>query len=218
MPTPGNVVRATRSVARYTLDTAVFAVALPARLARLLIEVESLVVRVSAVVDGASQTADQARATARAADEVVAVAGRVTETTQALLRLWEPIATRGAALTRQFVDGLSPDEVAAAVRMVDQLPRLAEHLETDVMPILATLDKVGPDVHNLLDVAKDVREAILGIPGFGFLRKRGEAKLEEEAQAEREDEAPQAEREDEAPQAEREDEAPQAQLTEGGAA
>ncbi|MDT7752092.1 MAG: hypothetical protein QOD96_5754, partial [Pseudonocardiales bacterium] len=46
-----------------------------------------------------------------------------------------------------MVNELSEQEVAAAVRLVDQLPRLAEHLESDVMPILATLDRVGPDMH-----------------------------------------------------------------------
>ena len=41
------------------------------------------------------------------------------------------------------------------------------------MPILATLDRVGPDVHELLDVLKDVRLAIQGVPGFRLLRRRG---------------------------------------------
>jgi hypothetical protein len=47
------------------------------------------------------------------------------------------------------------------------------------MPILATLDRVGPDVHELLDVLKDVRLAIQGIPGFARLRRRGEEKEQE---------------------------------------
>lgn len=36
------------------------------------------------------------------------------------------------------------------------------------MPILATLDRVGPDIHDLLDVTRDLRQAILGLPGFAF--------------------------------------------------
>jgi hypothetical protein len=32
---------------------------------------------------------------------------------------------------------------------------------------------VGPDVHELLDVLKDVRLAIQGVPGFRTLRRRG---------------------------------------------
>jgi hypothetical protein len=47
-------------------------------------------------------------------------------------------------------------------------------METDIMPILATLDRVGPDVHELLEQLKEVRQAIQGIPGLGFFRRRGE--------------------------------------------
>ncbi|WP_421958157.1 hypothetical protein [Prescottella agglutinans] len=31
----------------------------------------------------------------------------------------------------------------------------------------------------LLEVVKDVRQAIIGVPGFGFFRRRGEDKLGE---------------------------------------
>ena len=61
-----------------------------------------------------------------------------------------------------------------------------EHMETDIMPILATLDRVGPDVHELLDVLKDVRLAIQGVPGFRLLRRRG-ADREDELGDERPD-------------------------------
>ena len=68
----------------------------------------------------------------------------------------------------------------AAIKLVDELPRLAKHLNDDVLPILGTLNRVGPDIHELLDVANDVRQAIQGIPGFSYLRRRGEEKDEEE--------------------------------------
>lgn len=61
----------------------------------------------------------------------------------------------------------------AAIRLVDQLPKFTEHMEDDIMPILTTLDRVGPDVHELLDVLKEVRQAIVGIPGFKLLSRRG---------------------------------------------
>jgi len=41
------------------------------------------------------------------------------------------------------------------------------------MPMLATLDRVGPDMHELLNVVKDLRHAIDGIPGLGYFRRRG---------------------------------------------
>ena len=68
----------------------------------------------------------------------------------------------------------SEDELVAAIRLVDQLPRLTEHVESDIMPLLATLDRVGPDVHELLNQLREVRQAIQGIPGFRLFRRRGE--------------------------------------------
>ncbi len=47
-----------------------------------------------------------------------------------------------------------------------------------VLPILGTLDSVSPEIHELLGVVKDLRQAIVGVPGFHFFRKRGEAKLD----------------------------------------
>jgi hypothetical protein len=70
--------------------------------------------------------------------------------------------------------------VHAAIRLVDQLPQLTEHLETDIMPILATLDRVGPDVHELLEQLKQVRQAIQGIPGLRYFSRRGEREDAEE--------------------------------------
>ena len=58
--------------------------------------------------------------------------------------------------------------------MIDELPRLREHLIGDVMPLLGKLDQVGPDLHKLLEVTEDLRLAIAGLPGLKRLRRRGE--------------------------------------------
>jgi hypothetical protein len=92
---------------------------------------------------------------------------------RALLDTVTPVAERGVPLLRHVVDEFSAAEVQALVRLVDQLPRFTEHMEDDIMPILATLDRVGPDVHELLDVLKDLRLAIQGMPGFRLLARRG---------------------------------------------
>ena len=87
---------------------------------------------------------------------------------------------RAAPLAGRFVDELSQEEVDAVIKLVDEMPQFTEHMVADIMPILATLDRVGPDLHELLDVTKDLRQAIDGIPGFGFLKKRGAAKDDDE--------------------------------------
>jgi hypothetical protein len=47
-------------------------------------------------------------------------------------------------------------------------------VETDVLPMLAQLDRVGPDLHELLEVVEDLRRVVTGLPGVGLLRKRGD--------------------------------------------
>lgn len=133
--------------------------------ARVSSSAEAIVTRAGAVSDDASRTVAEAQRTAATADE--------------LLRLYEPMARRAAPMAERFVAELSQEEVDAAIRMVDELPVLTEHLLSDVLPILRTLDRVGPEIHELLEVSHDVRRAILGIPGFRFFRRRGEGRLDE---------------------------------------
>ncbi|MGQ0572964.1 MAG: hypothetical protein ACT4RN_02030 [Pseudonocardia sp.] len=133
-----------------------------------------VVTRAGAVAADAAGVIDQATAVAQQAGEVVAQAGGTSGAARDLLVTYAPIAEQAAPLARRFVEEFSAEELHAAIQLVDHLPALTEHLETDIMPILATLDRVGPDIHELLDVLKDVRQAINGIPGFGYFRRRGE--------------------------------------------
>jgi hypothetical protein len=115
---------------------------------------DELVRRTERVIDDATDSVEHARRVTTEAEEQVAAARPILD----------------------FLREFSAHEIQAAIRLVDELPRLATHLADDIMPILATLDRVGPDIHELLAVGKDVRQAILGIPGFEYLRRRGEGK------------------------------------------
>jgi ABC-type transporter Mla subunit MlaD len=123
--------------------------------------------RTDGVVDAAAGVAARARL-------LVGEAAEASGTASRLLALYAPMAERAAPLAGRFVEEFSEDELQAAIRMVDRLPQLTHHLEADILPILATLDRVGPDVHQLLEVLQDVRLAIQGVPGFRMLRRRGE--------------------------------------------
>ncbi|GHH53682.1 hypothetical protein [Lentzea cavernae] len=190
------------------LDTTAAAAAVPSRVLSLIGEVEQLVRKVNGTiyaVDGivaradvlvdrtanvvadAEKAVDEVRAiTASASDVaeraglVVTKAGHTATTANELIDMYEPLAKQAQPLAKRFVEELSPHEVEAAIKLVDELPVLTEHLISDILPILATLDKVGPEVHQLLEVTSDMRQAILGIPGFAFMRRRGEKKEEEE--------------------------------------
>lgn len=195
--TPSDLATAVRSVLGWTDEAVQVLGELPGRAAALLDDVERLIARVERTVDrvdavaeaaaevaaradevavGASGVLARADAAAGAAESLVGEVGRTGRGAQELLDLYRPAAERGAPLLNRFVEEFSEEELTALVRLVDQVPRFTAHMESDIMPILATLDRVGPDVHELLDVLKDMRLAIQGVPGFALFRRRGAEK------------------------------------------
>ncbi len=137
-------------------------------------QAEAMVVRIDGTITKADATVGTADVVAARANDLVGSTGLTSTQAQELLDLYRPIALRLRPMAEQLVSSISEQEVQATIKLVDQLPQLVEHLESDIMPILVTLDRVGPDVQALLDVVRDLREAAIGIPGFRFFRKRGE--------------------------------------------
>lgn len=200
LPRPSAVIGLTRTALDQALGSAASFAAVPARAFAVLDGVEALLHRINGVVDRIEGTLDrtdrvldEAERVSAAAGTVVAeadavahrAAGTVTAAAEAagtaaeLLAAYEPALRRGAPMATRFVEQLSHEEVTAAIRLVDELPKLKEHLTADVLPILATLDRVGPDLHDLLDVTRDLKLAVAGIPGLGMLRRRGEKLTDE---------------------------------------
>lgn len=153
-------------VLRWSTRTATELAGVPERVLKLLSTAESVVSRADELV--------------RRTDEVITAANETVVHAQKVASAAEEQVTAARPLL-QFLQEFSAHEVTAAIKLVDELPRLATHMSDDIMPILATLDRVGPDIHELLDVANDVRQAILGIPGFEYLRRRGEDKDDKES-------------------------------------
>ncbi|MFT7838873.1 hypothetical protein Q5530_22260 [Saccharothrix sp. BKS2] len=171
------------SLARTTVETAV---AVPGRVLDLLGAAESvvrradgLVARTERVLAETEALVERAKVVTASADGITADIARTARVSRELMDDYAPLARQAQPLARRFVEELSPHEVDAAIELVDQLPVLTKHIMEDVLPILTTLDKVGPEIHQLLEVTKDMKQAILGIPGFSFLRRRGEEKEED---------------------------------------
>jgi hypothetical protein len=134
--------------------------ALP-RLLALLGQAETLIGRVGQLVDKMEETAARA---------------------DALLGLYEDSLRTMAPKASELAASIEPTEVQAMVALVDRLPTLVKHLDEDVFPILTTLDRVAPDLHQLLEIAQDLQVALGGLPGMGWLRKRADKEEEEAAQ------------------------------------
>lgn len=153
-----------------------------------------VVLEIRSVVDGARSTVAASAATVAAIDPLLERTGETLEQAAHFAKLADgligdgermlgqirPVVERALPPARRFVEHLSDHEVDAAIAMVDELPELAHRWRTDIMPILATLDGLAPNVEELVKLTDDVRQAILGIPGFRLLRRRGAEKLEEE--------------------------------------
>ncbi|GAB3955264.1 hypothetical protein GCM10027614_64010 [Micromonospora vulcania] len=141
-----------------------------------------MVVREADAVAGtAGRVVAEAEAVASRAAGTVGTAAEAAATAAELLAAYEPALRRAAPMAGRFVEQLSHEELTAAIHLIDELPKLKEHLTADILPILATLDRVGPDLHDLLDVTRDLKLAVAGIPGLGMLRRRGEKLTDETA-------------------------------------
>jgi hypothetical protein len=157
-------------------------------------EAAAVAARAALIVDGAAATVDGAAATVTRTNTIVDEAGRITGAADGVIRQasalsaeatnlldrYAPTLRRAAPLAARFIEELTPEEVTAAIRMIDELPRLRRHLSEDVMPLLGKLDQVGPDLHSLLEVTNDLHLAIIGLPGLKMLRRRGEEKVAED--------------------------------------
>lgn len=177
LPGRSGVVRSVGDVVHWSLSTVAFAITLPARLDALLFDIERLVAHVGKIADNADRVVGGAAAVTLRAEKLVASVEHTSDAAEQLLEIYEPLAKQLAPLATRFADELSEAEVIAAVKLIDQLPELTDRVAA-LLPILGTLDSVSPEIHELLGVVKDVRQAIVGVPGFHFFRKRGEQKLD----------------------------------------
>jgi ABC-type transporter Mla subunit MlaD len=169
---------------------------------------ESTVGRAEAAIEavgGTQRHADAAIAavaeTREKADEAITAVGRTTEHADAVLGRAEGLVTRVEPLARDYAEPmallapavqrlaetLEPDEVEALVRMIDQLPSLATHLDEVVLPVLGSMDNVGQDVHDLVDTMQDLRQVVKGFPGSRLFRRRGAEEIAQDEESETED-------------------------------
>lgn len=176
IPTVAGLLDAARGTVIWSLDTVAFVAQLPHRIDGLMARVDELLTSVEKITADAAAAIENVEKTNRDAAEVVDGAGTTSDKALALITEFEPITAKAMPMAKVFVDNFSDEEVQAAIQMIDHLPELMDRMET-IMPILATMDTVAPEIHQLLEVTKDVRKAVIGIPGFKFFRNRGEERL-----------------------------------------
>ena len=145
---------------------------LPERVFGLLESVEGVLDRVERLIDRIEATRADAEAVVRRTDRVVADVEPLVRRAGVLLDGIGPPLTALEPTLRTLADTTSPGEVAALVRMVDQLPQLSARVQDDVLPVLARLGSVAPDLHDLLVASQELNEMLGKLPGMGRIKRR----------------------------------------------
>ncbi len=148
---------------------------------------EATIDRTDGVVDGAEKTIDRTNEVVDRADEamtradlLVTAAAPLTERLRVLLDALEPSLTTLQPTLERLAESTSPAEVDALVKLVDQLPPLADSFQAEIIPILATLDNVSPDIHDMLDGVRELNQLLSQIPGLSRVKARIDRQQEEE--------------------------------------
>lgn len=139
----------------------------------------ALLDQVEVLLEGATAAIARVRTISEDAAAVVARTSTVVDRAEvqvarvtALVDALEPSLTRLQPTLETLADTTHPDEVAALVRLVDHLPELTDRVEGEVLPMLATLGSVAPDVHDLLTVARELNDMLAKVPGMGRIKRR----------------------------------------------
>ncbi|MET1059136.1 MAG: hypothetical protein ABWX84_06045 [Nocardioides sp.] len=161
VPGPRDVIEA---VGRGAESVEALLAAVPKMLA-LVDRADELVTKIDGVADRASALVAR---TDRVVDDAEAHVARLTPLLDAL----EPSLLKLQPTLEKLADTTHPEEVEALVELVDHLPQLADRMETDVMPMLASLSSVAPDLHDLLAVSRELNDMLAKVPGLGRLKRR----------------------------------------------
>jgi len=123
------------------------------------------VTRVRTITDDAAGVIERTRTVVDRAEVQVE---RVTE----LLDSCAPSLIALQPSLETLAETTHPDEVKALVSLIDHLPEVTARMENDVLPVLATLGSVAPDIHDLLTVARELNDMLAKVPGMGRIKRR----------------------------------------------
>jgi ABC-type transporter Mla subunit MlaD len=128
------------------------ALAAAPRMSKLLDDAERLLGAVEALVA-------RIETTRRDADDLILRAEEPVRRTNALVSALEPSLAKLQPTLERLAD-------------TTHLPALVDRLERDILPILGTLTSVAPDLHDLLDVSRELNGMLGKIPGMGRIKQR----------------------------------------------
>ena len=135
--------------------------------------------QIAKVITDAQAVAGRGGDVAERAAGTVALTRRTAEQAQPSLDQAQLLLAGLQELAQPLLRTVPPADAQALARLAGELPAPAEALSEQALPILSGMGNLGPDVSELLGTVHDLHWALLGPPGIGLLRRRGEERLEE---------------------------------------
>jgi hypothetical protein len=120
----------------------------------------------------ARQLVQRCEATVHTADQVVEKVADLVQRCAALTDSLIPALQMARPAIYRIAESASPDDVSAAVKMINDIPRIVGKVDRDVVPVLDTLGTVAPDVRDLLDLTRELNEMLAALPGMGRVKRR----------------------------------------------
>ncbi len=127
-----------------------------------------------AIADRVGGTQAEAAAAVSEASAAVAEAAALIESVQQLLTRFQPALAKLGPLTEVVAREVTTDDAQALTDMLHTAPDLVDTLQNDVVPVLDSLDTVGPDLRDVREVTHAVDEMLGAVPGLGRVKKRVE--------------------------------------------
>lgn len=116
---------------------------------------------ITATAEGVLRAADRA---ANAAAGTVEQVHTTTDRVIALLGAYSDALNRLAPMVRRLADTTHASDVDAFVQLLGRLPRLADAMDHQVIPLLDHLEEVVPDMNQLLDQASQLSHMASRLP------------------------------------------------------
>lgn len=133
---------------------------------------DDVVRRTDAVVGRAEALLGRTDGVVDRAEDALTETARLTGRLRELLDLTEPSLVKLQPVLDRLAETTHPEEVDALVQLVDTLPLLAERMESEIVPIMESMSTVGPDIHDLLDLTRELNGMLASVPGLSRVKKR----------------------------------------------
>jgi ABC-type transporter Mla subunit MlaD len=162
------------------------------RVTRLLNRADLIVARVEYKLDEFDKLTDRANDLIEKADKVADATESVTQEARLtrevaehqlgrlrhLLDLYQPLMERLAPLGDEMAAVIRPSHVRGIVSLLNEIPNLVDRIE----PALEGMGNLLPHLDSVTDRVDTVGQVVEGLPGAKLLRRRGQAREEQESE------------------------------------